>query len=350
MRHVYDAFDEYAAGASGGEMWTMWMEKVEELKRDFSSLIGARRDEVTITHSASTGILSVLSGLARRSRRNRIIISREEFPAVLVPSLAMRRLGLRTALIDGHEVEDYEDVIDDSTLLISAFVVSSISGVVQDLKGLVELAHSKDVYVLADASQAAGVLNVDVKHMDVDFLVTDVHKHLLGTVGSALLYVKGKIVEGMEPIFTGWLSQSNPFLLGRRRLKFAAGADRFQLGTWSIFSVYTAINGIRLIMDRGITSIEDKSLRLARKLAGTLLSDGFYLLTDPNETGEIVSVRTRRPRLLERLLAKRGIVASARGAGVRLSTHFFLDDEDVNAAVEALRAIKRSGRLFPPQP
>jgi selenocysteine lyase/cysteine desulfurase len=69
-------------------------------------------------------------------------------------------------------------------------------------------------------------------------------------------------------------------------------------------------------------------------------SRGFAVATpdNPEERGALVVVRCTDASTLVSRLEARGIVASARGTGLRVSFHAYNNDEDVDAVLAALDA------------
>ncbi|MBS7646652.1 aminotransferase class V-fold PLP-dependent enzyme [Candidatus Bathyarchaeota archaeon] len=65
------------------------------------------------------------------------------------------------------------------------------------------MAHSHGAVLIVDAIQSAGVIPIDVKRDDVDFLATACYKWLLGPSGAAYLYVRKELIEKLKPPMLG---------------------------------------------------------------------------------------------------------------------------------------------------
>jgi len=57
-----------------------------------------------------------------------------------------------------------------------------------------------------DAIQSTGVIKVDVKQDNIDFLATVCYKWLLGPSRIGFLYIKEELIEEFEPPMVGWAS------------------------------------------------------------------------------------------------------------------------------------------------
>jgi len=331
--------------AEQGNPWDMWMDMVEEAKGLFARLIGARDDEVTVGYSVSSLFSSVLSALDYGGRR-KLLTSDLEYPNVTYPVLMQRKRGAEVRVLRdaGHGLssEDYAAAIDDETLLVTAIHVSTLSGFRQDLRSISEAAHARGAMVFSDAYQSLGTVALDVKREDVDFLSSGTLKWLLGLPGIAFLYVRRDLIGSLEPVDAGWLSQEHPFEFGARDLNYRRTADRFQSGTWSIPSVYAAIEGMRIILEVGPAAIEERIRTLTGRALEGIEERGLRTATpsDPAKRGAIVSVATADSASAERELRKMGIIASARGNYLRLCIHFYNTEDEVDRAIDALSSME----------
>jgi selenocysteine lyase/cysteine desulfurase len=77
---------------------------------------------------------------------------------------------------------------EESTALVVVSHASNVTGAVQDLTAIVELAHAHGARVLVDAAQTAGALPLAVGQADL--LAFSGHKSLLGPTGTGGLYVR----------------------------------------------------------------------------------------------------------------------------------------------------------------
>ena len=160
-----------------------------------ASLIGADQGEVVMHQNVSVCVSLILSALNYRSSRNRILYVDVEFPTVIYVLEAQRKHGAEVVCIpspDGLEVpiEKLIDAIDERTLIVPISYVFFKTSTRIDIERLVKRVHDFGAYVLLDAYQATGVVPIDVKKWDIDFLVGGSVKWLCGGPGAGYLYVK----------------------------------------------------------------------------------------------------------------------------------------------------------------
>ncbi|MGC8665791.1 MAG: aminotransferase class V-fold PLP-dependent enzyme [Conexivisphaera sp.] len=338
-RYKYDLLER-------GNPWDLWTEGLEEAKALFASLIGARREEVAAGCSVSSLFSSLLSAL-EYGRRRRIVTSDLEYPNVTYPVLMQRRRGAVVRMIRARgespelDPDDYAGAVDEDTALVTAIHVATVNGFRQDLRRISEIAHARGALVFSDAYQSAGTVAIDVRREDVDFLSAGSLKWLLGVPGIAFLYVRRELVESLEPVDAGWLSQERPFEFGAEELSYAKTADRFQSGTWSVPSVYAAVEGMRIILEVGPRAIEERVRGLTERAIERIDERGLRTMTprDPSRRGAIVSVVVRDPPAVERRLREMGVITSARGPVLRICPHFYNAEDEVVEAVDAIASI-----------
>jgi selenocysteine lyase/cysteine desulfurase len=342
---VEAAIGEYVASwHEGGSPWELWVEKVEQLRTAFAASIGADREEIAVMPSASAGINSVASALDFSGARSGVSMGPFEFPTMAQVWLAQQRRGavVRWARADGDriEVDAYAEVVDDRTLIVPATHVCFRNGHKTDVAALTALCHARGAYLLLDDYQRTGSGPIDVHALGVDFMVTGCLKYLLAEAGVAFLYVRRDLIERLEPTITGWFGRVNPFAFSIDELDWSPTATRFESGTPPVPNAYTALGGLALLDRIGYDIIGQQVERLTERYHRAATADGFVVRTpaEAARRGPLVVVQsTDAPAIVARLAA-RGIVASCRGNGLRVSFHGYNNEEDVDTVVSALEA------------
>jgi selenocysteine lyase/cysteine desulfurase len=341
-RAMVESLEEYRRDLEEyGNPWDLWVEKVGEAKELFARLIGAKRDEVAPSFSVSTALDTLLSAFKYNSR-NELLTSDLEYPTTNFILLAQQKRGARVTTLRAEDYtitpEDYTMRLTPKTRLVTAIHVSSINGFKQEVEEIVRLSHAAGAEVYVDSYQAAGNTVIDVRKMDVDYLTSGTLKYLLGLPGLAFLYVREDIIPTLEPEYTGWFSQKDPFLFGASSLNYADNADRFQSGTWSVPSIYAGIAGLKTILEVGVENIEKRVSTLTRRALEFGDSLGLHSISpmDDARRGAIVSFVVKNPHQLELKLNRMGFVTSSRGIGLRLAPHFYNTEDEIERAVEAI--------------
>jgi selenocysteine lyase/cysteine desulfurase len=179
---------------------------------------------------------------------------------------------------------------------------------------------------------------MDVKALDLDFLVTGALKYLLGSPGIAFMYVRKELLEHFEPTDSGWFGQQNVFAYDVHHLRYAQAARRFETGSPPVPNVYATLPALRLLAEVGLPAIQAHVQALADRFIAGARRRGLILLTpdEPASRGPLVMIgSTDAPKLVE-ALSKEGILCSTRDGALRVSLHYYNNAADVDAVLDAL--------------
>ena len=176
---------------------------VEESRERLAAALGARPSEIVFTSGGTESDNLAVQGVfaARRAddpRRNRVLVSAIEHHAILdcVEALMVRDGAQVSWLLpdaDGFvspaTVEAAVAQDPQSVALVSVMWANNEVGTVQDIPGIVEVAHAHGIPVHTDAVQAFGHVPVDFAASGVDLMTVTGHK-TGGPVGIGALVVK----------------------------------------------------------------------------------------------------------------------------------------------------------------
>lgn len=163
--------------------------------------------EIIFVNGATEAINLVSTTMCRAGwlkEGDEIIISEMEHHANIVPwQLICDRKKIKLRIIpitdDGELIYDeFEKLFNKNTKLVSVVHTSNTLGTINDVKRIVKTAHSNDVPVLLDGSQAVPHQKVDVQDLDCDFYVFSGHK-VYGPTGIGVLYGKTQYLDKLPP-------------------------------------------------------------------------------------------------------------------------------------------------------
>ena len=325
-----------------GMDWDGWIAEVALAKNEFAKLINAAPEDIAVFSSVSEATSAVASALRFNGPRNRIVVSEAEFPTVGHIWLAQESRGANVvwAPVTEGEIEPvaYLEGIDESTAIVSACHGYYMNGYVQDIEAIAARAHSHGALLFADAYQTLGAIPVDVQALGVDFLASGNLKFLMGIPGIAFLYVKRDVVERLHPTVTGWFGRANPFAFEVKQLDWSATASRFDSGTPPVMNAYVARAGMEILNGIGVAKIRAWHEVLAQRLIDGGRTRGLTIHGTNDATRKTVSTAfvVDDSGGVENKMRARGIIASARGAVIRLAPHFYSTLEDCDRALDAL--------------
>lgn len=324
-----------------GNPWDSWVARMEELRVEFARLINADPAEVAVTFSVSSALNSLASALSYRDRPN-VVTSDFDFPTVGHIWLAQERRGAHVTFAqgDGHRLplSSFESVVDEQTMVVSTTHVCYKNGFRNNVSALAELAHEYGAYLLIDAYQSMGTQPMDVKALDVDMLVTGALKYLLGSPGLAFMYVRKELIDRLEPSDSGWFAQENVFAYDVHHLRYASSARRFETGSPPVPNVYATLPALRLLADVGLDVIQAHVQGLATHFIEGARRRGLALRTpeEPAARGPLVMIGSPDAGRLVDVLAREDILCSVRDGALRVSLHYYNNQADVDAVLDAL--------------
>jgi len=353
-RGVYDRLRRYA------ETWSMkgvaawadeWWDMPITTGNVIAPLIGAASGEVTMHPNitlAEASILSCFEDRAARRDRTNIVSEEMNFPSVLYLLRNWSRThDVELRLIpsdDGISIDLQRmiDAIDDHTLLVPISHVLFKSAFVQDVKAIVEKAHKVGALVVLDAYQSVGILPIDVKAINVDFLVGGVLKWLCGGPGGGFMYVRPDLRKQLKPRLTGWFAHRRPFDFDSGEIEYREDGFHFLNGTPGIPALYAATEGPTIIQVVGVEAIRAKSIRQTTLIIEMADKFGFNIHSprSVDQRGGTVTIDVPNVAAVsEELQARNVLIDFRKGAGIRVSPHFYNSDEEVVFAVEQIKEI-----------
>jgi selenocysteine lyase/cysteine desulfurase len=340
---VRAAFEQYLSDRDEfGSHWEYWVEILEELRSRTASLLNAEVDEMAMTSSLSEGVNALASALSFGPERNKIVVTDFDFPTTAQIWYAQEKRGAKIVRVaedkdnNSLPLAHFEQAIDDSTLLVSIPYVCYRNGAVQELEPIIKLARKHGAMVFVDCYQAAGAIPIDLKDLDVDFAAGGMLKYLLSTAGTGYLYVRGSLIESLQPTTSGWFSQRDIHAMDHTKNDPSPTARRFESGTPNVANVYAGIAGLKLIEQVGVANIESDVGNICTRIKDKALENGFKLGIAQQRHSPMVTLQSRDMYALVAKLAEENIVTSCRDNNLRISPHFYNNLDDVEHLFQGL--------------
>jgi kynureninase len=339
----------------GVEAWHSWFPLVDTVSAMFAKIIGADAEDVTLIHNLTIGSALIASCLDFSGKRNKVVYSELHFPTISYLWHGWQQYGAKVHLVksdDGIFVDTQKicDAIDEETLIVPISHVYFRSGALQDIKTIIDKAHSVGALVMVDSYQAAGVVPIDVKALNVDILAAGVLKWLCGGPGAAFMYVRRDLHERFRPAIRGWLGDKEPFDFIMPDVNFATGMHRFLTSSIQVPCLYTAIPALQMMGEIGVDVIRKKSLGMTQRIFEKCDEYGFKANTprEANKLGGHVTVdpngitqgKLSTKEINDELIRRRFIVDYRPPFGSRIAPHFYNTLDEVDAVMMEMKKIK----------
>ena len=314
---------------------------------------------IAFTCNATESLNIAINGLFEKG--DHVITTMCEHNSVLRPLYRLEENGVELSILpaDSKGVPMYgelEQLIQKNTRAIVITHASNLSGNVTDLGRVSAIAQKYKLLLVVDASQSAGCIPIDVEKMGIDVLCFTGHKGLMGPQGTGGIYVR----EGLEirPLKVGG---SGVHSYDREHPKEMPTA--LEAGTLNGTGIAGLFSSLDFILDTGVEAIHKKEMKLAKRFF-----DGIKDLPEVivygdwqnSERTAIVSVNLgteESGQVSDWLWEDYGIAVRAgahcaplmhkalgteKQGAVRFSFSYFNTEEEVDAAIQALKEILES--------
>jgi len=320
----------------GDTHWDEWLAKREDVRAKVAAFINAEPDEVALTTNTSSGMNVIVDALETRGE---VISCDLEFPVSTLPWIH-RNIPVRLVKSVAGELnlEDIRAAMTERTSVICLSHVQFSNGFRSDL---VAFGNAKgDHALVVNAAQSAGAFEIDVKRMKIDALSATGHKWMLAGYGSGFVYLSRELLERSQPRAIGWLSVDEPYALENAKVDLRNdAAARAELGCPHFAGMFALGASVDMMTSIGIRNIEERVLWLNQYLTDRLVASGWTVLSplckESARSAETL-VAVDEPGRAVASLAMQNVIVTEKPEGIRVATHFFNSEADVERLIEAL--------------
>jgi selenocysteine lyase/cysteine desulfurase len=324
--------------------------RMPEYRERIGAFVGARGTQIATIPNTSWGANTIVLGLDW-NEGDEVLLGENEFPANVVPWLAVRDRGATVRFLSSQPQRLTPDVlrreISPRTRVVTVSWVSYGDGYRHDLAGLAEVAHDSGALLCVDGMQGVGAFPIDVAAAGIDALYAGAAKWMLGLHGIGFLYLSDALAERMRLRAPGWRSVRDMWDFHNYDQGYSPDAMRFESGTPNLLGTLSMVSAIDLFERCGRSAIEAHVLALTDYLCDALKRIGAEILSlrgDSVSSGIVTFRFTGHDSVaLGKLLQKEGIIGTYRGGGIRLSPHGYNTIEEIDATVEALAQATGAG-------
>ncbi len=342
-----------AAVGRKGRPWTLEAAfasgQHERARAAAARLINADPADIALIPSISYGVATAAKVLTIGRGTRVIVLENDHSSPVLEWQTRADAQGFTIETIRRPDDGDWTSAVLAAIERSGAAPVSlaSISSVHWSDGGLIDVEkvgtalRQQGASFLIDATHSAGVLTMDVRRLDPDFVIFPTYKWLLGPYGRAFLYVARRHQDGIP------LEQT---AFGRRDvraenevyftdLRYLPDARRFDMGERDHFiSMEMASIGMEMMTEWGQAAIAQRLLMLTERIAEGVRGLGVSVPERRVRAPHILSLgfKDGMPAGLVEGLATEDIYVATRLRRMRISPHVFNDEADTDRFVAAL--------------
>jgi cysteine desulfurase/selenocysteine lyase len=368
MTHFY-ATRGVNPGRTGFDLALEAEHVVLDARQALTELFGGNdRDRLVFSHNVTDALNLLISSVLEPG--DHAIATCLEHNSVLRPMYYHGERGVSVDFVpfDSHGYVDPADIaalIRPETRLVVMNHGSNVVGTIQPVADVGAICRRNGVLFAIDAAQTAGLVDIDINHMNVDVVCFTGHKSLFGPTGTGGMYV----AEHAEiwPCRSGGTGVKSALKTQVREYPW-----RLEFGTLNTLGIAGLLAGQRWIAAHGgVQTICEEEMALARRLRDGLEAiDNVTLYCadmdhdhlpviafnidgmPAEQAGNFLDVEhdvITRTGLHCAPLVHEGIGTADHGGTVRFSIGAFNTESDIERALDAVRDISEYARQHPSQ-
>ncbi|MBZ5604465.1 MAG: aminotransferase class V-fold PLP-dependent enzyme [Acidobacteriia bacterium] len=314
----------------------------DAVRAQFARLVNATPDEIGLLFSTGDGENVIANGVGLRAGDNVVVDDLHystEF--VLYRALEASR-GIELRIVKNRDgavtAADFEPHIDRRTRIVSVAWVSNQNGFRHDMRPIADLAHAHGAIFYADAVQAAGMIDLDVRAAGVDALCSGSYKWLMSEFGVAPFFVSRDAVDRLQSDRIGEFSveREEPGW----HYELVKNARKFE-GTSRSFGAVAQLQASLSYLEKvGSTRIEEHTVALAQQIHQGLVKQGYRMFTPPGNRSSIVTFFFSRPADDFRAAFRTAkIDVTVRAAQVRVAPALFNNADEIERFLDVTKRL-----------
>jgi selenocysteine lyase/cysteine desulfurase len=248
--------------------------------------------------------------------------------------------------------------LQKNTRLVALIHASNVTGTIQPIDRVGEIARSAGAFFLVDAAQTAGHLPINLSQTPIDLLACAGHKGLLGPLGTGVLYVRPGVEEHLPSLRQGGTGTNSDNDHQPDRVP-----EKYEAGNHNVPGLFGLEAALAWLEERGVTEVHRHEQELTARLLNGLGGLPRLRVYGPKSLEDRVavvslSVEGMEPQELAAVLddsfgietraglhcapgAHHGLGTFASGGTLRLSPGAFTTNEEIDAVLDALRELAK---------
>ena len=263
---------------------------IQETRTLLAELFNGTPSRVILTQNATLSLNLAIHGFLKRG--DHVVTSEMEHNSILRPlDFLQRRNGVEVTIVecstDGFvDPNSIEASIRENTTMICLTHSSNVTGSIQPIKAVGQIAKKHGVVFLVDSAQSAGVLPIDMKAVGIDLLAFTGHKALLGPQGTGGLVLR----EGMEEKLVPALQGGTGIISDEPHHEKLPLPDKYEAGTHNCHGIAGLKAGVEFVRKTGLEKIRKHEVTLTERLLNGLKDKEGIHLYGPSDTTKQLAV------------------------------------------------------------
>jgi selenocysteine lyase/cysteine desulfurase len=332
----------------------------ERTRKAAAAIINADPHDIALISSVGYGVATAAK-IVSVPRGSRVLVLHDDHSSVVLEWITRATDGAFTVeTVQPPDNHDWTSAVLAAVArpgaaplaIVSISSVHWADGVALDMSAIARAIRAHGAILLIDATQSAGVIDLDVRILDPDFVVFPSYKWLIGPYARAFLYIAKRHQSGipLEQTSHGRRAVNAEQDIYLTDINYVGGARRFDMGERDHFiSMEMAAIGMEMIAQWGCASISARLAALTTRLAEGL----------QETTASFPEMRFRAPHILSlrfpggvpggfvEALAAEEVYVARRLGRLRISPHVYNDEADIERFIEVFHRFVRQHWVQP---
>lgn len=262
---------------------------IYDTREALASLFNLEQSEnICFTKNITESINVIIKGFVEKG--DRVIVSTVEHNAVMRP---LNFVGAEIITVDliTDEEKGLLELSEKLNQQIKAVIMthsSNVTGDILPIEKVGKLCRKYKVPFILDSAQSAGVLNIDMKQMNIDCVCFTGHKSLLGPQGIGGFAISREFEKMVSSFIQGGTGSISDLELQPEFMP-----DKFESGTQNLPGIFGLKAGLDFLNQVGIKNIHNREIELFKYFYDKLLK--IELFTDKVKIIAIKDLENRTP-------------------------------------------------------
>ena len=328
-----------------------FFEPAETVRRQIGDLIHASPERIALVPNAANGIAVVAKNLSLRPSQQ-IVVLADQFPSNMYSWLGLTRRGARVKVVEApagrHRGRQWNErllaAIGPDTGLVAIEACHWTDGTLFDLASVARRCREVGAWFVVDATQTIGIEPLDVGSIQPDALIAHPYKSLLASYGLGFACFSDRLADG-SPLEESWLMRRGSEDFSRLvdyQESYALGMRRYDSSTRVNLPLVSMLSAsLELFRQWQPARVRAYCLDVSKKLIACAQRAGYDVPEDGEHAAHIFGIRPPQGtdlQALRRALQDGQVYVSVRGDAIRVSTHVYNDQLDIDRFGDVLLA------------
>ena len=339
---VQDYYKDVYAEA-GDDAWSAT--NVALARGELAKLLGANPAEIAFTKNTTEGLLIAAHAFPLAPGDNIVLTDMEHVANIWVwKHWESKGVEIRYAKNQRGRLplRAFLDVIDARTRVVATAYITYGNGYRVNLAELGAACRARDIRLVVDGVQAAGIIATPLKDLGADMIAVGGHKGLLGLTGSGILYCREELVDTIRTPFVKEAAAPGSATARAHvnsQFDYVRVAHRFEGGNPNFLGIRVLRAGVRMLEAIGLANIEQRVRHLSGVCLQMLGKTGLKTTTPAawEERSHIINVMAADATgIMNALREEERIIINVKDNALRISMSFFNTEEEIERTVRSI--------------